>query len=85
MGNLRETTAKMMHHDSITGSSLIYIVYNETLGMQRLLEKNSEIMQTMFKEKILRDHGLRLDELLLCSVKINDRNLCPDPTRARRT
>jgi len=39
----------------------------------------------MFKEKTLKEFGMRLDELTLCTVKINDRNLCPDPSRARRT
>jgi hypothetical protein len=39
----------------------------------------------MFKEKTLREFAVRLDELTLCTVKINDRNLCPDPSRARRT
>jgi hypothetical protein len=39
----------------------------------------------MFKERTLREFGMRLDELLLCGSKINDRNLCPDPKRARRT
>jgi len=34
ISSLRENNAKMMHHDAITGTSLIYIVYNETLGMQ---------------------------------------------------
>ena len=28
---------------------------------------------------------MRLDELTLCTAKINDRNLCPDPSKARRT
>ena len=39
----------------------------------------------MFKEKTLRESGMRLDELTLCSIRINDRNLCPDPSRTRRT
>lgn len=82
---LRETNAKMVHHDSITGTSLIYIVYNETLGMQQTLEYNQEVLQQMFKERTLREFGMRLDELLHCGSKINDRNLCPDSKRARRT
>lgn len=38
VGDMRKMTAKMMHHDSITGSSLVYIIYNETVGMQQLLD-----------------------------------------------
>lgn len=33
VGALWKMNSKMMHHDSITGSSLIYIIYNETVGM----------------------------------------------------
>ncbi len=78
-------TGKMMHHDSITGTSLIYIIYNETVAMQALLEKNAQTLQHLFAANALRNENLKLEELTLCTHYINNRNLCPEPKRARRT
>jgi hypothetical protein len=33
VAQLRELTARMIHHDSITGSSLSYIIQNETVTL----------------------------------------------------
>lgn len=48
VSELRKMTGKMLHHDSITGTSLIYIIYNETVGMQQLLERNARTMHDLF-------------------------------------
>lgn len=48
VSNLRKMTGKMLHHDSITGTSLIYIIYNETVGMQQLLERNARTLHDLF-------------------------------------
>jgi hypothetical protein len=82
---LKRQAAKMMHHDAITGTSLIYIIYNETLGLHQTIDRNAENLQDMFTHKALFEKGIRLDELTLCIPRINERNLCLDPLKARRT
>ncbi|TNV85114.1 hypothetical protein FGO68_gene2057 [Halteria grandinella] len=84
VADMRKMTAKMMHHDSITGSSLVYIIYNETVGMQQLLDSNQQVMSGLWQKRLLREHGLKVDEMALCTYKINDRNKClPDESSSK--
>ena len=39
----------------------------------------------MFAANALSEKGVRLDELTLCTPRLNDRNLCIDVLRAQRT
>ena len=85
INELKKEAAKTIHHDTITGTSLIYIIYNETIELHQNFDKNAENLQDMFATKVINERGLRLDELTLCTPRLNDRNLCLDPLRARRT
>ncbi len=82
MGTLRKQTAKMMHHDSITGSSLVYIIYNETIQIQQTIDNNNQVMTDLWNKRLLREQGLKLTVMNYCTVRINERNLCPHPSRA---
>ena len=37
-------TGRMMHHDSITGTSLMYVVHNESVTIEKALDKNAEVL-----------------------------------------
>ena len=39
---LKKEAAKIIHHDTITGTSLIYIIYNETIELHQTFDKNAE-------------------------------------------
>ena len=39
---LQRESAKLVHHDTITGTSLIYIIYNLTIGIHQLMDSNAE-------------------------------------------
>jgi hypothetical protein len=85
IGKLRQMTSKMIHHDSITGSSLIYIVYNETVGMHTLLDSNADTLSNLYTQTMGREHQMKVRDLRMCNIRINDRNLCPGPDAASHT
>lgn len=41
---LSQMSAKMMHHDTITGTSLQYVIQNETQGLQQAIDENAKIL-----------------------------------------
>jgi len=49
------------------------------------MDKNAGNLEEMFAAKALTEKGVRLDELTLCTPRLNSRNLCIDVLRAERT
>ena len=74
---LKETVATMVHHDTITGSSMPYVVQNATAQVEAMNKANGEVLTRVVTDKVMQEEGLKVDNLQWCNLhKVNERPVC---------
>ena len=73
-----------MHHDTITGTSLTYIIYNQSVSIQYTLDRNAEVLKGIFKNLMRDELALKLADVNICMPKLNTRNLCMPPASFKK-
>ena len=68
--NLRETTALMMHHDTITGTSTQRVIDNAVQRMTKVIHDNDKVYAQELS-KFAKSLGIEMEDVKVCMTPFN--------------